>query len=98
MQNRNKWYAPAPAEPLDLLDREILKIGLLHGYAKRNGVGLTRQTLTSIRKEFYTVQRLSKLLTPVQRLMACQLLNESNTEHHLQDLLLKVLVNEDGRK
>ena len=98
MRNRNKWYSPVQPEPLDLLDSEILKIGLLHGYAKRTNVALTRQTLVSIRKEFYTVTRLSKLLTPVQRLLACQILSNSDTEHHLQDLLLNVLANEDGSK
>lgn len=98
MLNRNKWYKPAQLELMDLLDKEILKIGLLHGYAKRANVPLTRQTLVSIRKEFYTVRRLSKLLSPVQRLLACQILSNTKTEHHLQDLLLNILVIEDGNK
>ena len=101
MRNRKEWYAPVPPEPLDLLDlldREILKIGLLHGDAKRSNVALTRQTLASIRREFHTARKLSQLLTPVQRLLVCHILKSETTEHHLQDLLLNVLANEDGSK
>ena len=98
MRNRKEWYAPVPPEPLDLLDREILKIGLLHGDAKRSNVALTRQTLASIRKEFHTVRKLSQLLTPVQRLLVCHILKSETSERHLQDLLLNVLANEDCSK
>lgn len=98
MPKNSEWYAPVAQKPLDRLDQEILKIGLLHGDAMRNQVAISPQTLTSIRKEFHKARKLSHLLSPVQRLIVCDILNSEEKEQHLQDILLNVLSGKNGTK